>query len=203
MHYSHHTVFYLDFDVFFTNASKGKRTIKQLLELNEQIQKAAITDSLTGLLNRRGMHAQLLSEWSRIERGTEDAALIIGDIDHFKRFNDVYGHDVGDLVLQAVGKALGSAFREYDKVARWGGEEFLILLPITTSLTNAAALAEKARQIVEEMSIAHGNKSLKVTMSLGVSALNTSSPIDSALKYADNALYRSKENGRNRVSVSQ
>jgi diguanylate cyclase (GGDEF)-like protein len=129
----------------------------------------------------------------------------MGDIDHFKRFNDVHGHAVGDKVIQAVAKALGSKLREGDVLCRYGGEEFCIVLPNATA-EQAAAVAERARETVE----AHAGESIrsadvgKVTSSFGVATLKLgSATLDALVDRADTALYTSKNNGRNQVTVWQ
>lgn len=160
----------------------------------------AVTDGLTGLHNRRYLdtHLQTLVERAR-SRGRE-LSLLITDIDKFKAINDTHGHDAGDDVLREFARRLRQNVRGMDLACRYGGEEFVIVMP-DTSAQLAVEVAERVRESVEEMAFKAGDKELKVTTSVGVATLNRSSDDDmkALLKHADNALYRAKENGRNKV----
>ncbi len=167
----------------------------------EQLQAQAATDPLTGLSNRRNLIA-------RAERSLADArltgrptALVIADIDHFKQINDRYGHDAGDQILVGIGALLLRASRAHDVVARWGGEEFLILLP-DTSAEAAEALAERVRSAVAARSMHHAGVAINATLSLGVTAVQPGEALSSAIARADRALYRSKDTGRDRVTLA-
>lgn len=170
--------------------------------LHLEMEKMAITDGLTGLLNHRRFQERLTGEFSRLERHPEPLSLIIADIDHFKRINDTYGHPVGDEVLQTVAEILKGMVREIDIVARYGGEEFAIAL-INTEREWAYRTAERIRKAIEENTFTIKGRDIPVTLSLGISSY----PHDGKLKEeiiakADLALYRAKGDGRNRSSLS-
>ncbi|WP_170151113.1 diguanylate cyclase [Caminibacter pacificus] len=149
------------------------------------VKRVADLDKLTQIYNRRGCEKFLKSY--------KDYSIILIDIDHFKQINDTYGHDIGDKILQEFGKLLKSSVRANDIVCRWGGEEFLIILP-HTSYENAAEVAEKIRKKVEETKI-FGN--IQITISLGVSQFNGN--FEKTFKEADEKLYIAKKTGRNKV----
>lgn len=154
-------------------------------------------DSLTGIYNRRYFNESLRRELSRSQRSGSNFSLIIFDIDFFKKINDNYGHDVGDIILKELSKLVGQCVRKSDLLARIGGEEFAVIAP-DTDLEGAIQLAEKVRCKVEENTFA---KNLKVTVSLGVSQLQENDDDNAIFKKADNALYLAKGNGRNRTEV--
>jgi two-component system cell cycle response regulator len=161
----------------------------------------AVTDQLTGLFNRRFLMSQLTPLVLRAAKGGESVALIIADIDYFKRINDSFGHDVGDEVLKEFASRLATNFRPMDVVCRYGGEEFVIIMP-NTRADYAALIAERLRRHVagSPFPVRAGKERIDVTVSLGVSA--TALATDTAetlIKRADTALYRAKELGRNRV----
>ncbi|NPA87696.1 MAG: diguanylate cyclase [Epsilonproteobacteria bacterium] len=149
------------------------------------VKRVADLDKLTQIYNRRGCEKFLKSY--------KDYSIILIDIDHFKQINDTYGHDIGDKILQEFGKLLKSSVRANDIVCRWGGEEFLIILP-HTSYENATEVAEKIRKKVEETKI-FGN--IQITISLGVSQFNGN--FEKTFKEADEKLYIAKKTGRNKV----
>ena len=161
-----------------------------------QIAEMAVTDPLTGLFNRRHMNQRLREEESRSVRTHTPFSAIVVDIDHFKRINDTWGHDVGDRVLKALAQLFRDMVRTQDIVARWGGEEFLIVLP-QTSLAGALEVAERLRQAAEGTLGRSLESSEAVTLTLGVAEYAGS--VSACLKLADTALYRGKEGGRNRV----
>ena len=161
----------------------------------------AATDPLTGLSNRRNLLTLAEQVQAQAQRSNQPTALVIADIDHFKRINDQLGHDAGDQVLVHIGLLLSRPCRTQDIVARWGGEEFLILLPATNGEA-ALALAERIRQTVAAQPLVYANASVTPALSLGVAELEPGETLDSAIARADHALYRSKEEGRNRVTVA-
>ena len=175
---------------------------KLLHEKNELISKLdslSRIDPLTGLSNRRDMMEKLENEQSRFERYGKSFSVIMCDIDHFKKVNDQYGHDFGDYVLGEVAKLLKKQIREIDKLSRWGGEEFLIVLP-ETNFPGAVSVAEKMRQSIESYSFEFGGETLKISMSFGVSCHgNAGVKLDDLLKKADHFLYKAKNQGRNTV----
>ncbi|WP_251975712.1 GGDEF domain-containing protein [Salinicola avicenniae] len=174
---------------------------------NVYLETLSHTDPLTGLANRRALDAALEQERSRLSRHPGELAVIMCDVDHFKKFNDHYGHDAGDRCLQQVAETLrGVLARPADLAVRYGGEEFALLLPGTGEL-GARRLGEKAREAIERQQIpnAAAGRGASVTVSVGVSSLDRASPqaltrgIEPLLKRADQALYRAKASGRNRV----
>lgn len=178
--------------------------IRQLLREKEdliaELDSAARTDPLTQLANRRHMMELLEYENTRMERHKAPCCLILCDIDHFKKINDSYGHDAGDAVLVHLAQALRNGLRKQDSVCRWGGEEFLVLLP-ETELSGGILLAEKLRALVESSEVIHGRTTLRATLSLGVYASGGKSDktIEHCIRQADANLYLAKNNGRNRV----
>ncbi len=166
-----------------------------LQETNEALYRSTITDELTGLYNRRFM---LKSIESRFENGTLDFALLMIDIDHFKKVNDTYGHIKGDNVLVGVGAALTKVIGEKGRVARYGGEEFLMCVT-AKSVQDAVDIGEDIRQAVNELTF--DSVTLPVTISCGVQMAAGCSTLDEALGKADMALYQAKRSGRNRVEV--
>ena len=181
-----------------------KRMAEKLRSSNAQLQMLASLDGLTGIPNRRSLDARFEMEWKRASRSQTPLALLMIDIDHFKQFNDLYGHHAGDQCLQAVAAALSSRIRRpEDFVARYGGEEFAILLP-HTELDGACALAEELRRTILDLGIEHrGNPSERVTISIGCSACKPASGQVQLelLQLADAALYHAKQAGRNRVEA--
>lgn len=160
------------------------------------------TDSLTGLLNRRALNDILDHEIDRASRYSSDLSLILCDIDRFKLINDTYGHRAGDLTLPAISQSLKSTLRKADVIGRYGGDEFMMILP-ETSLSGATSLAEKIRAAVEntELELPEG-KLTRMSMSIGVaSCCATVENSDTIVARADAALYTSKQAGRNRVSA--
>jgi diguanylate cyclase (GGDEF)-like protein len=171
---------------------------RALEEANEKLQELAVTDGLTQLLNRRAFDIALEREFAGSHRNGHPLSLIILDIDDFKSFNDCFGHEVGDRVLQAVAGAIAGCFRISDTVARYGGEEFAILLPDTTR-SAAAESAERLRLSVRDL-IVEGRR---VTISIGASTKSQDSPDTKGdlLRRADEALYRAKRDGKDRIRV--
>jgi diguanylate cyclase (GGDEF)-like protein/PAS domain S-box-containing protein len=165
------------------------------------LQNLATRDSLTGLANRRSLDDKLELEWKCGQRTGASLAFILGDVDHFKCYNDHYGHPKGDECLRAVAGAIGAAvFRPADMTARYGGEEFAIVMP-NTDLAGAQAVAERVCRIVRDLAIPHVDSATAphVTISLGVSALvpTPGNSLDTLIATADAALYRAKDSGRN------
>ncbi|MEW6563396.1 MAG: GGDEF domain-containing protein [Pseudomonadota bacterium] len=167
----------------------------QLNESLKLIGEMAVRDELTGLYNRRFLMEQLAREMERFVRHGAPCSAVMLDVDHFKQVNDTYGHAVGDEVLRTVSRALEAQVRQGDFVGRYGGEEFVLLLPMT-DLESAAALAQRVRAAVEkDTQRAPGS----VTASFGVAQLRGGEPVDRWLMRVDEALYRAKAAGRNCV----
>jgi diguanylate cyclase (GGDEF)-like protein len=178
-----------------------RRTAAELAMTNRRLQEAALLDPLTGIPNRRYAMDRIQQEWAAAERGARPLACMLIDVDHFKRINDTYGHDVGDLVLQRVAETLKQSARLQDVIARIGGEEFLAVCP-DTDASAASQCAERLRQAVGGMRIGVGNVTLQLTISVGVAAMDPgmTSP-DSMIKASDQAVYAAKQAGRNRICV--
>ena len=174
---------------------------RELLETNEKLVDAARLDILTNLLNRRGFAEKVETEISRVARTRRGFVMLMVDIDHFKAFNDQHGHACGDHVLRETAAVLRSQLRDVDTIARWGGEEFIFLLPETT-LEGGAVLAEKLRAAVEVQRFQYeGNIVLSLTITIGVAQYRDDMSFDDCLARADRALYEGKQAGRNRVVV--
>jgi diguanylate cyclase (GGDEF)-like protein len=164
----------------------------------EELEQISITDSLTGLYNRRYLNQKIEQEYTRYLKINSTFALVTADIDLFKNINDQYGHDCGDTVLKSITQDIRNSIRTSDSVARWGGEEFLILLP-ATNREQAILLAERIRTTVEAHLYEFNNKSVSVTLTLGVAIANSTDTIDEIIKRADLALYYGKRKSRNCV----
>lgn len=164
----------------------------------EQLAYAARADPLTGLMNRRAMLEQLEYQAARFQRSDTPFTLILADLDHFKSINDTFGHDSGDQALIEVAEQLKAGLRAQDLVARWGGEEFLVLLP-DTDLEGGLVVAEDLREGIAAHAITIGEETLRLTLSLGVAGYRTDQSLNGCIKAADTALYRAKVQGRNRV----
>lgn len=169
---------------------------------SQQLEHNALTDALTGLPNRRAMQTQLQAEWSRAERGGQRFAVLMADLDRFKAVNDQHGHEVGDEVLITLASRFNASLRSGDRVARWGGEEFLLLIP-DASQESALAVAEKIRGAVAEPAFATSAGNLAITLSLGVALNRRAERIDDVISRADKALYRAKQEGRNRAVLAK
>ncbi len=182
--------------------------MKKLESAQSRINEMAITDDLTGLYNRRYFNERLDDEIKRSLRFRLNLGCIMMDIDWFKRINDTYGHQAGDMILQNVSDAAKKCCREIDTVARYGGEELIALLP-GTDLKGAYQLADKIRIAVEELENRFEEKvRISVTISAGAASFTYDDLMkitagDQLIKYADTALYRAKEKGRNRVEVAE
>lgn len=184
------------------------RKNQQLREISEQLRLMATTDKLTGAFNRRKFTAIVHHEMQRSQRYQQPLSLILFDIDHFKQVNDRLGHQVGDLVLAELAGLVRQSIRLSDSLTRWGGEEFIVLSP-GIGLDQAVGLAEKLREKVAEHSFGHANEGTgdallppgSVTISLGVAQFRLDETSDQLINRADEALYRAKREGRNRVEV--
>ena len=172
--------------------------------LQRSLREQTIRDPLTGLFNRRYMEETLKLEIARASRAGTPLSLVMCDIDHFKRFNDEFGHDAGDAVLQVVAAEMRSRFRDGDVVCRFGGEEFTIIAPGTTA-DALAGRVEVVRRAIAELTVRHGSRSLGSTsMSFGIATWSPTMARDGStlIQAADMALYQSKREGRNRATIS-
>ena len=174
---------------------------RSLLKAQEELEGLVVTDPLTGIANRRGLDAALQRMWNRVQSSEMQLSVLMIDIDHFKRFNDNYGHDLGDRCLTAVANCLNGILTPLGCfVGRNGGEEFAALLPATT-LEQACEIGEVVRSSVENIRLAHGGESLQVTISVGLanSEISKVASGKELLVLADEALFDAKNRGRNRV----
>lgn len=167
----------------------------------ETLQYAATTDVLTGLLNRRELIRQFQAQKSKSERHGTSFSVIIADIDHFKAVNDIYGHNAGNYVLKFVAHALKSSTRAEDICGRWGGEEYLLILP-ETDIFAASSVAEKLLLAVRNLSIFWELQKISVTISLGVNQFVHGMDLEVCVGQAYKALYRAKTGGRNRFVIA-
>ena len=170
---------------------------QELTEALQKIEIIAVTDNLTGIYNRRKFDSVLACEIQRAKRFNKPLAIILGDIDRFKKINDKYGHLVGDEVLKIISRLFTNNLRQLDILARWGGEEFIVLLPETPGI-EGIKVAEKLRKLVKK---SRNIYNVSFSMSFGVAEFITDDDVDSLLKKADLALYRAKGKGRNRVEM--
>lgn len=182
-----------------------KALSQQLAIANRELERLAAVDGLTQIYNRRRFDEVFLAEWSRLLREERPLALIMCDVDHFKAYNDTYGHQAGDLCLEQVAQAIAKvAKRPADCVARYGGEEFVVVLP-NTDLAGATHVAEAIRMAVHHLNLPHATSSVsnRVTLSLGVACQIPSDDIAPSLliEAADRAVYAAKESGRDRVQI--
>jgi diguanylate cyclase (GGDEF)-like protein len=202
--------------VLFSTAAEGSAADQGLIEallrqaftvmenawLYRQIIRMSTTDGLTGLTNVRSFRETLKREHSRSARHRLRYSIVMMDIDHFKKINDVYGHPVGDTVLRELAVIIKDSFRTTDLPARYGGEEFIILLP-ETAKRDAQVVADRLRQACERKVFAAPSPSLHATISLGVTDFDPETPLTEkeVIAIADEALYTSKREGRNRITV--
>jgi diguanylate cyclase (GGDEF)-like protein len=174
----------------------------QLLATQRQLHEQATRDSLTGLWNRAMILETLERELTRSRRESQPLSVIMADIDHFKQINDMHGHLVGDRVLRQTAQRLMTMLRPYDTVGRYGGEEFLVVLPGCVASV-AMTLAERLRQCMAAEPIADNDQAFQVTVSFGVSVWDGQTTGQELLHSADRALYEAKRTGRNRVTSAE
>jgi diguanylate cyclase (GGDEF)-like protein len=173
------------------------------LRLRETLRSQSIRDPLTGLYNRRYLEETLGREIRRAERNRHPMGIVMFDIDRFKQFNDTFGHDAGDAVLREVGVLLHNRFRAEDIACRYGGEEFVVILPEAV-LDDTRARAEELREAAKHLHVAPRGRALgAVTLSVGVAVFPDHGVTgDALLQAADAALYRAKQNGRDRIEAA-
>jgi diguanylate cyclase (GGDEF)-like protein len=164
----------------------------------EDLGQLAITDPLTRIMNRRGITVSVLDAMAQAERYGNPLAVAMADIDHFKQVNDTYGHEVGDKVLADIASVLSESLRMPDKVGRYGGEEFLVVLPHTT-LAQARKIAERMRTAVGAWPFELGGKETSLTISIGLTEFQKGEDLEQLLSRVDRALYQAKAGGRNLV----
>lgn len=171
--------------------------ISKLEQANIKLEKLANYDTLTGVSNRRHINHFLEAEVNRFERFQQKFSVLIIDIDDFKKFNDTYGHYCGDYVLREMAGLFQESIRKVDKLARWGGEEFLFLLP-ATDIEGCFEISEKIRKNIEQHVFQYNEANMAITISIGGSIYrNVDSKIEDIIEEADQALYKAKANGKN------
>jgi diguanylate cyclase (GGDEF)-like protein len=168
----------------------------------EEMSRVAITDPLTRIMNRRGITVGLLDAMAQAERYRTPLTIAMADIDHFKEINDTYGHEAGDRVLKDVASLLADALRMPDKVGRYGGEEFLIVLP-HTGLAPGRKIVDRIRASVSKWNFDLGTKKVRLTISIGVTQFKPGEDLEQLMAHADKALYDAKKGGRNIVVASK
>ena len=181
----------------------GKRILdlqEELVSARESMRHAATHDSLTGLMNRGEILGMLQRELERARRERKPVGVILGDVDHFKSVNDTLGHLFGDEALREIGRRLRAQLRVYDGVGRYGGEEFLMILPIC-DLPNTLLRANELRECIATTPVVCSGEQRLITMSMGIAVSNTDgkNDMEALLNQADAGLYAAKENGRNRI----
>lgn len=193
---------YLTYDLLFKsllNAREKWELLREKERLQKELAHMAMYDALTDILSRRALLEQAEVERQRTKRYGRDLSLLMIDIDHFKKVNDTYGHLIGDVVLREVAQTLKKQTRRSDFVGRYGGEEFLIILP-ETSMEKALILAEKLRKQVSELTIPVDGQILKdITISIGATEYEDDPNIEKFINRSDKWLYAAKQNGRNQV----
>lgn len=192
--YSFLTVIFLSGFYEFSRES----TYQRLIELSNEFEQQATVDPLTHLLNRRGMLECIDYEVKRSQRSNKPMSFVIADVDFFKNINDQYGHETGDAVLTEMSDVLRSSLRRQDSISRWGGEEFLLLLP-ETNLAQAKSLAEKIRLRIRGLSFESPIGPFQCSMSMGVAEVYDFKNARNTINIADQRLYVAKSSGRNRV----
>ena len=180
---------------------KERELTEERVRMMQKLQKLAVTDGLTKLYNSRSFYSQLETEVDRFNRYRHPLALLLLDLDHFKDYNDNYGHLEGDKVLVRFSQIIKSCLRTNDSAYRYGGEEFTVILP-ETSGGEAKTVAQRIRSALEAERFAPGNaEDVRITISIGVTEYQTKEELSTFIQRADKAMYLSKQNGRNKVSM--
>ena len=183
------------------NIVDAQETVRRLQSKMEEVADMATIDELTGLYNRRALFSRLIEEHSRAERYGQGFSLLMIDIDDFKSVNDEHGHQVGDGILRGLGVFLRQNLRDSDFPARFGGEEFICLLP-STDIDQAIQTGDKIRQLLSKSTLNSKKMdvSLRISVSIGIAAFASGDDIDNLIKRADDALYLAKRQGKNRIA---
>jgi diguanylate cyclase (GGDEF)-like protein len=181
---------------FFTDISAQTVMIERVKEL----EMLALLDPLTQLPNRNHLEPEIESRFQEMRRLGLHFGLLFMDIDHFKNFNDNFGHDVGDQVLQTVARTLKAAVRPYDMVGRWGGEEFIGIIR-NVNIKRLREIGNRLRQLIGHSYLTHEERTLQVTVSMGGTMATMEDSIDGLIKRADELMYASKQAGRDRLTM--
>ncbi len=192
----------LDQNRYLKEANEKIRKLnEELAKANKELEKIATFDMLSGLLNRRSLDNKISIEIERALRLNIPLSGIMIDVDHFKQVNDNYGHQCGDRVIENIGKICNSQLRKYDYAGRYGGEEFFIILPNTTS-EQALHIAERFKEDMESFSVMCEGEPIKITVSMGIAQFSPDETRTMWIKRADQAMYRAKQTGRNRIVLA-
>ena len=189
------------YDHMMDELSSTQRESERLKEQLQESHKQLLRDDLTGLPNRMAFNERMAAEYHRFVRSHTETSVAMWDIDNFKKFNDRYGHDVGDRVLKVVSNLIHTRIRKVDLFARYGGEEFVLLMP-ETDLASALSLCESLRIKLAEADFYYDKEECVITSSVGISCFRAGDTIEDVMKRADIALYQSKDAGRNCCTVS-
>jgi diguanylate cyclase len=201
-----------------TTLSLGERYAKQLRQLeklarisdhyqsmmrdmNETLKEASTRDALTGIGNRRLLMERLKAETARADRLDRPLTLAIADVDRFKEVNDAHGHDTGDKVLIEIARVIASGVRDYDLCGRWGGEEFLIIMP-ELAAPEGAVVVERVRTAVAGLRVPAGDTRVALSASFGIAQRRSGESVSDTINRADEALFAAKRGGRNRFEVA-
>lgn len=180
-----------------------KKTQEELKNINSQLEKLVRTDSLTGVNNRREILALGEKEWQRCHRYHRYFSVLVIDIDHFKHINDTFGHVLGDKTLITIAGAIKNCLRQVDSFGRFGGEEFVAILP-ETNLEDAGTLARRICQVINQLNLEIDRQKVRVTASIGVATFShQDNNLETVIERADRAMFAAKNQGRNRVSLGK
>lgn len=180
-----------------------KKTQEELKNINSQLEKLVRTDSLTGVNNRREILALGEKEWQRCHRYHRYFSVLVIDIDHFKHINDTFGHVLGDKTLITIAGAIKNCLRQVDSFGRFGGEEFVAILP-ETNLEDAGTLARRICQVINQLNLEIDRQKVRVTASIGVATFSPQdNNLETVIERADRAMFAAKNQGRNRVSLGK
>jgi diguanylate cyclase len=184
--------------------NQSSKVMEELRRDLELVRREALTDGLTGLSNRKSFDAEIERMVNEAQKEESTISILMLDIDHFKSFNDNYGHQIGDQVLRLLARTLTEGIKGKDRAFRYGGEEFVILLP-ETNLTSAVAVANSLRKALASKDVinrASGEKLGRISMSIGAAEYFDKESVESLIERADSALYTAKQNGRNQVAAA-
>lgn len=173
---------------------------KKLEEKNRELEKMSHIDYLTGISNRRHMISRMNEEAARASQKNEIFSFLLCDLDHFKRINDTLGHEAGDTFIKKAAELIVQNLRKEDVAARWGGEEFLVMLPDTDKQI-AREMAERIRQAIEQYEGEYKEQKAQITITIGISEYSPKLSLEENITHADDALFEGKRNGRNRIVV--
>ncbi|RZI44780.1 GGDEF domain-containing protein [Herbaspirillum sp. HC18] len=171
-------------------------------DLNEALKEASTKDALTGIGNRRMLMESLKAETARADRMSRPLTVVLADVDRFKSVNDAYGHEAGDKVLVQIANAIRTGVRHYDLCGRWGGEEFMVIMP-EIDASEGAGVVERVRAAIAAIEMTAGEKALSLSASFGLAEKRSGESISDMINRADAALFEAKRKGRNRYEIAE